>query len=195
MKSFVKMSGSGGGVKTRHDSQSKLSDYLGPGKPLLGNELPTLRAILRQGLLFQEEKMLLKETEKKNYPVSELVKDMSKALSEKWIKANSSFSPPVVVGELGIQKRLQTAWETLQKIVWNQKIKEAQVKDFEAKLDKLVNITKCKCEIKTCETLNCPENCAQCRAVKTVKSASCQQCQVGAHITCTCPKEVKIPVL
>ena len=195
MTSFVKMSGSGGGVKTRHDSQSKLSDYLGPGKALLGNELPTLRAILRQGLLFQEEKMLLKETKKKNYPVSELVKDMSKALSETWIKANSSFSPPVVVGELGIQKRLQTDWETLQKIVWNQKIKEAQVKEFEAKLDKLVNLTKCKCEIHTCVNLKCSENCDKCKAVRTVGRAACQECQVGAHITCTCPKEVKIPVL
>ena len=49
----------GVGVRTRHASQSKLADYLGPGKALLHNELPTLRAILRQGLLFQEEKLLL----------------------------------------------------------------------------------------------------------------------------------------
>ena len=101
----------------------------------------------------------------------------------------------MVVGELGIQKRLQTAWETLQKIVWKQKIKEAQVKDFEAKLDKLVNIAKCKCEIQTCETLKCSEHCDKCRAVRTVASAACQECQVGAHITCTCPKDVKLPVL
>ena len=77
----MKMSGSGGGVRTRYDSQSRLSEYLGPGKALLGNELSTLRAILRQGLLFQEQKLLLKETYKKNYPVSDLVKDMSRGLT------------------------------------------------------------------------------------------------------------------
>ena len=155
----MKMASLGGGVKTRKDSQSALSEYLGPSKALLGNELPTLRAILRQGLLFQEEKLLLEDTVKSKYPVSELVIDMAKALSDQWLKANNSFVPPVVIGDLGIQKRLQTAWETLQKIVWKRKLKEAQVKEFEAKLDKLVDITKCKCEIETCESLNCPETC------------------------------------
>ena len=191
----MKMASLGGGVKTRKDSQSALSEYLGPSKALLGNELPTLRAILRQGLLFQEEKLLLEDTVKSKYPVSELVIDMAKALSDQWLKANNSFVPPVVIGDLGIQKRLQTAWETLQKIVWKRKLKEAQVKEFEAKLDKLVDITKCKCEIETCESLNCPETCDKCKAVKTVISGMCQQCQVGAHIDCNCRREIKLPVL
>ena len=76
------MASLGGGVKTRKDSQSALSEYLGPNKALLGNELPTLRAILRQGLLFQEQKLSLEDTVKSKYPVSELVIDMSKALSD-----------------------------------------------------------------------------------------------------------------
>ena len=189
------MAGSGGGVKTRHDSKSKLSEYLGVGKALLGNELPTMRAILCQGLLFQEQKLLVNNTAKRNYLMSDLVKDMSRVLTEQWLKANKSFSPPVVVGELAIQKRLYTAWETLQKIVWGQKIKEAQVKEFEAKLDKLLNIAKCKCEIDTCETLKCTENCDKCKTVRTVGRTACKECQVGAHITCTCPREVKLPVL
>ena len=75
------------------------------------------RAILWKGLLFQEEKLLLQDTEKKHYPISELSKDMAGALINQWLKANISFSPPVVITKLGVQKKLQTAWETLQKRV------------------------------------------------------------------------------
>ena len=37
-----------GGLKTRHQSGSKLQDYVGPGKELNASEVPTLRAIIRR---------------------------------------------------------------------------------------------------------------------------------------------------
>ena len=47
-----------GGVKTRHKSGSKLEQILGKGTALLPDELPTLRSVLRQGLLYKEERVL-----------------------------------------------------------------------------------------------------------------------------------------
>ena len=113
----------GVGVRTRHASQSKLADYLGPGKALLYNELPTLRAILRQGLLFQEEKLLLQDTEKKHYPISEHSKEMVGVLINQWLKANISFfsscsdnkirSPEEITNSLG--DFAENGWKTILK--------------------------------------------------------------------------------
>ena len=126
----------GRAVRTRNESQTKLAEYLGPGKALLGNDLPTLRAILRQGLLFQEEKQHLSDKKMELYPVCLLVTDMSKALTNQWLKANGSFSSSVVISQQGIKQKLKKAWEMVQKIVWKQKLKESQIKEFESKLDR-----------------------------------------------------------
>ena len=142
-------------VRTRHTSQSALSQDLGSGEPLLGNELPTMRGILRLGILIQEENLLLCDVEKKHYPIDELVKEMTTALLKQWEKANISFSPPITISEKGVQSRLKRAWETVQKIVWKRKIKEDNVREFESKHDKLIDITKYKCEIKSCNSFGC----------------------------------------
>ena len=102
---------------------------------------------------------------------------MTTALLKQWEKANISFSPPITISEKGVQSRLKRAWETVQKIVWKRKIKEDNVREFESKLDKLVDITKCKCEIKSCD------------------SFGCNGYELGAHIQCSCLKELKLPVL
>ena len=69
-------------VKTRHSSGSKLSEYIGSGKDLLPSELPTLRALLRNGI--QKEKLVNSNF----YPLSELALDIAKASEAQWIKAN-----------------------------------------------------------------------------------------------------------
>ena len=45
----------GDGVKTRHASGSKLHDFLGGPAECLQCEVPTLRNVLRKGLLLQEK--------------------------------------------------------------------------------------------------------------------------------------------
>ena len=110
-------------VRTRHSSDIRLSDYLGGGRPLLATELPTLRCVLRQGLFYREERVLLEsslpaKTMNTTYQVSELATDMTKALMAQWQRANVEFKPPVVIANETITKKLKVAWETASKIAW-----------------------------------------------------------------------------
>ena len=195
---------SAGAVKTRHNSGSgSLSEYLGGGTPLLPSELPTLRAALRQGLFYKEERMLQEDSSKKgrsySYPMSELVQDMTTAVIEQFLRANKEFQPPVVVSERGIQIKLKTAWETAQKIAIKHFTKKSKIKAFEDKLDKLLDITKCRCSIKLCHDFGCPENCRRCskcaRCGTCKQCKECEECAQGAHISCSCPRAEKIPLL
>ena len=97
--------GHSSGVKTRKTSgtHTRISDYLGPGKALMASELPTLRSILRQGILFKEEKIMEESTRAGGrggraytYPQMDLVRDMTEAVKVQWLKANADFKPPVV---------------------------------------------------------------------------------------------------
>jgi hypothetical protein len=169
------------GVKTRYSSGSSLAEYLGPGRVLQHSEFPTLRSTLRQGLLFKEEKMLqegnMRPGRSYSYQLQELVSDMTDALLAQWRRANIEFKPPVTITKYGIEKKLKLAWETAQKIASKHITKQNQIKAFEEKLDKLLDITKCKCVILLCQESGCPG------------------CEQGAHITCSCPTEEKIPLL
>ena len=102
-----------GRVKTRHRSGGALADFLEPGRALLPTELPTLRATLRQGLLFKEERIHMEDTMKtgRSYSSSlpELVTDMTQALTTHYLKANVEFQPPVVISEKAIKQNLTRA--------------------------------------------------------------------------------------
>ena len=139
------------------------------------SERPTLRAILRQGLMYQEEREIQEDTVKSSYTLSELARDMTAALMENWKRANAEFKFPVVISEKSIQDKLKLAWETVQKIVWKKITKKNQISTFEAKLDKLVDITKCKCQIQKCNIFGCPENCRKCSACG--RCGQCRKCQ------------------
>merc|ERR1712129_410117 len=78
----TKMSGpsSSKGMRTRHQSGSKLTELMGPGKEFIQSEVPTLRAVIQQGILIKEE--LLVRQDKKDIHVSEVaVKVKCKVLS------------------------------------------------------------------------------------------------------------------
>ena len=59
--------------KTRNDSGSKLTDYLGPGKEFLPTEVPTLRGVLRKALLIQEEHILDEVGDRRSLSVADLM--------------------------------------------------------------------------------------------------------------------------
>ena len=193
-----------GRVKTRHSSDSKLADYLESGRALLATELPTLRCVLRQGLFFREERVLQEsshptKTMSTTYPVNELSIEMAKAVVAQWQRANVGFQPPVVIAQDGLVKKIKLAWETANNIAWKRITKKAQIKTFEDKLDKLVDITKCRCDIISCEDFGCPESCRRCkdcgRCGACKKCKECLECDQGAHISCSCVREMKLPLL
>ena len=81
--------------KTRHHSTWTLVDYLGVGKELVSSEVPTLRAALQLALYLQGEKWTLEDTNKRNYPVKDLMRDVSSSVLAQWEKANFLFQPPI----------------------------------------------------------------------------------------------------
>ena len=65
-------------------------------------------------------------------------------------------------------------------IAWKRVSKAKQIKTYEEKLDKLMDITKCRCEIITCMERQC---------------LGPVECWYKDHITCSCTRETKLPVL
>ena len=98
-------------VKIRHASDSSLVEFLGPAKELLPSEVPTLRAALQFALHLQDEKWRLEDVDKRNYPVSALMKDVAIAVLGKWEWANALFQPPVTVSSRSIERKLMNEWE------------------------------------------------------------------------------------
>ena len=154
------------GVKTRKKSGSHLSEYLGTGKELLVSELPTLRDILRYGLLVRE----LSENDPRNMTVKDVSKAIFDAVTSQWLKANALFKPPVIVSEKSATDKIIEAWDMATKISQN-RTKKDQKERFEKKLDKLFDILSCKCQILSCSDFGCLPDCS-----------------LEAHINCSCPK-------
>ena len=168
------------GVKTRQGSGCKIADYVGSGRDLINSELPTLRDILRLGIKFQEDKFCGEDKGRHLYPLKDLVKDLSAAVQAAWIRANAEFVPPVVILPAAIERRIEREWVMARDIANKNVTKAKQIKTFEDKLDKLLDITKCKCHIFTCQEREC---------VGPV------ECAPRDHITCSCSRDLKLPVL
>ena len=159
-------------TRTRKKSSCRLSLYLGVGNELISSELPTVRDILRYGLLQRE----LSEKDKRNLLVDELVTMMSSVLITQWEKANPMFMFPVLNHEKTITKKLKCLWEQAVRISEGKGKIEDKAR-FTAKLDKLVDVLNCKCTMFICSELGCKE-----------------ECNKEVHIKCSCPAEKKIPV-
>ena len=100
--------------KTRKDTSTELSNYLGKGKEMSPNELPTLRDCLRYGIF-------LKETDPAyQNKVSHNTRVMGKAIlvemKKRWEKANYKFQPPVTVQDKMIVDKLVVLWTKASKI-------------------------------------------------------------------------------
>ena len=104
--------------RTWHSSNTKLAEYLGgAGLEFLPTEVPTLRDVLRKGVLIQEEKMLTDGGDRKNYPVKEMIDELVTAIYAQWTKSNVKFKPPVVSNRKALISRLENAWEKVSAIV------------------------------------------------------------------------------
>ena len=138
------------GPRTRHNSESSMAAYRGAALNMLPSELPTLRAIMRQGLQFQEDKLARDGGNKCNYPISQMSQDLSMAVMELWLKANDEFCPPKVSTLKSLKRSIENEWNRAQDIARKRIIKHEQIDCFNAKLDKLFDITKCRCTIQLC---------------------------------------------
>lgn len=170
--------------KTRHTSGTKMSEYLGGGKELLASEVPSLRAALQKGLLVQEEFMFKDGGDRQNLTIRDTMQEVVGAIMKQWHKANVKFVPPVTINEKTLENKLIESWDKIGMIAKGKASKKL-VSTWEEKLDRLVDITICRCEITLCSDPLSP------------CSGQLEPCKApgGAHIKCICKHSDKLPPL
>ena len=182
---FLSLSLAMAGVRTRKYPQSqtdsKLSELVGPGKEFLLSEAPTLRAVIQRGILIKEHLLLEHGTAKKDIHVKPIVDLLVPLIFAQWQKSNARFAPPVTIREDSVGKRVERLWGVLEEVVRGRSTKAKKEKVME-QLDKLLDITACPHKIQMCN-----EPGSGCTDVR--------KCKQKAHITCDCPKEKKVPVI
>ena len=124
--------------------------------------------------------MLVEEVDRRNFTVRELSEKLAGEVTTIWCSSNPQFVPPVVSSSKSLADRISIAWKKFQSICHGRENKKT-ADTWTAKLDKLFDITICRCSIFLCE-----ESESQC---------SGSNCSAGAHINCTCPRSIKLPVL
>ena len=100
---------------------------------------------------------------------------------DQWLKSNAKFTPPVIMKEESLVKKIQRLWEKVEKVAWG-KDKKGEKKRLEDQLDRLMDLTICPHNILLCED----------------PQSGCQDpklCKIKAHIWCSCPLPIKIPSL
>ena len=82
--------------RTRQASSCKLSGFVGAGKEFSLADVPTVRAVIRRGLLLKEQKAE-EGVDHKNYPTKDMARDLATLVVAQWQKANVKFKYPVIV--------------------------------------------------------------------------------------------------
>jgi hypothetical protein len=175
------MSGSSKGTRTRHQSGSRLAEYVGPGKELIPSEVPTLRAVICQGILIKEKLFLEQGTAKTDIHLKDIVAQLVPLIADQWRKSNAKFRPPVIIQERSIGAKVERLWGRVEEVVRG-RAKKAEKEKVEQLLDRLLDITTCSHTI-----LLCTEPGSECKEGKS--------CKTKAHIKCDCPRESKVPVI
>ena len=160
---------------TRSSCSTKLSSFVGAGKEFLQSEVPTLRSVICRGIFIQEENLHNNIT-RCNYPVQKIASELASLVLNQWKRANARFSPPVIVNKDTLTRKIKNKWNDVLLVARNRAAKTLRVKILD-ELDKLFDIVKCSCTIMLCSEFEC------------------SGCFVGAHISCTCELEEKIPKL
>ena len=169
------------GKKTRKQTVSKLGELVGPGKELVPSDVPTLRAALQKGILIKERKLIEEESDLKDVHVGDICRELAPSILSQWLKSNPKFSPPVVVQEASLARRLESLWKRAEEVAWGRAPKKEKQKVLDI-LDRLLDVTSCRHTI-----LLCHEAGSGCSDEKA--------CKNGAHIKCDCPLPKKVPTM
>ena len=136
---------------TRSTGVTNLSQYLGAPAELIPSEVPTVRDVLRYLIYLQSY-----DNRNSGASISELAGRAAEQVQNAWEISNSAFSTPVVIAKTSIEARIVTAYEFFNTYI-NRKLKKLAnvTKKSVANLrindlDRLFDITKCRCEITSC---------------------------------------------
>ena len=165
---------------TRKGSGSQqMKDFVGKGKHLDKKEVPSLRAVLQQGILLKETLILEDGLTKLEIGARDLAKELAPLIVAQWSKSNIKFTPPVIISEDSLVRKVERMWTKVQDVARGRTTKKEKER-VESLLDKLLDITTCNHTILLCQELGsgCPGQ---------------EDCKMNAHIHCDCPRENKIP--
>ena len=161
--------------KQRNKSGSKFSDFVGGPRALLPSELPTERACLRAGLELQRVKVIEEGLDKGKYEVKEIMSDLLPLVKAQWVKASTKLDGKALLSDRQIHKKLIQLWKDTNDVAWG-RVKQKKKDKILYSLDRLLDISRCRCALQSCEEVSCQGN-----------------CKCGAHIVCHCPLEMKLP--
>ena len=161
--------------KTRQSLNFKLIEVVGLGKEFIPSEVPTLRSVISRGILLQEENDH-NDLKRHLYPLSILSEELAELVVNQWKKSNSKFREPVVIKKSSTSRKIKQKWENLVAVA-NGRCSAAVRKRRLEELDKIFDIVCCKHEIFLCGD----------------EKSNCTGCNIGAHISCSCAKDSKIP--
>ena len=162
-------------VQTRSASVTELVNFVGSAKKLVESELPTLRDALRHGLFVRESRCSTQLIDKWHCSFDDISSEVATTILDIWLKANVAFQSPVIITERQLKRKLTDAYKLAKDIAWKRVSAKEKVRKAVENLDRLLDLTKCKCVILTCQ------------------QAGCVGCVNGAHSDCRCPKTQKIP--
>ena len=179
--------------RTRSSSSYRMTDFVGSPEALPEADLPTNRSVLRDML----KQRLDDVRDARNIPIAELAKRTGERVIELWLKMNRRMET-AIISQQEVARRLVKLHEHAEVNASGGKNKRSRrcrsrgrsvsgtrkkgeksdYDEFVNSLDRLFDISICRCPIRSCRELGCPPDCHQ-----------------QVHITCQCLKSVKIPVL
>jgi hypothetical protein len=178
--------------KTRNETSTLMSEYLGKGKEMLQTELPTLRDCLRYGILLKETDPAFSN---KFTPTSVLAKAILIEIKQRWQRANFKFQPPVIVQDKVVLDKLTAMWDKAYKISCKKVTSQPDISRLETQLDKLLDMTKCRCPMFDCDADEV--KCTGCHC----QEEGCTGCPKyvsqlpPCHVVCTCLAKQRIPLM
>ena len=170
--------------KTRHQSGTKsLRDYVGVGKDFDKTEVPTLRAVIQQGIFLKDNIVMNDEAAKNFVGGAVIAKKVAPLILAQWHKSNAKFCSPAIITEKSLVNKVEKLWNRVSEVARG-RAKKAEKEKVDQLLDKLLDITTCPCTIILCDEVG-----SGCTGTEE------EECKVKAHIKCICVKANKIPVM
>ena len=165
--------------------------------------------------------MLLKEEAElkdEELDVNNMARGVSKKLASLYFKANAKLSPPVIMNEALVMKKLIRLWNDVDIVVRKQKVFNIVKNRLELQLDKLFDLMYCHCPITCTIMVSCnlmpkcshmkimccaveftctQDNCSHKKVKTCVEEIPCSlpSCSHKKTISCQCPKDIKLPTL
>ena len=159
-----------------------MREFVGKGKEFDKSEVPTVRAVIQQGLLIKENWIMAEEQLHRNdVSPQDIASSLAPLILAQWRKSNAKFIPPVTITEKSLTQKVLRLWKRVDKAAQGNTRQAVKAK-VEEMLDTLLDITTCSHTI-----MLCSEPGSGCLGQ--------EECKNKAHIQCSCILPNKLPVM